>query len=160
MKTDKVKPVFTVQKVVPYNGNKKFEQYLKPSFSSSAASLSYLVKSRKAVKRKSKASYIRSWFMENFRNFCNTTSLHGFNYITRLDLSKNERLFWFIITIISIIVSISLVMVSYVWNGETPTVTVIESSHYPTWNIPFPAVTLCNFNKISKTKALNMAKAL
>ncbi|XP_061398250.1 sodium channel protein Nach [Musca vetustissima] len=154
----KTKPIFAIKNVVPYNSS--FDHYMKSSFSTTATSMAYLEKSAKANKPKNKTQTVKSWFMENFRNFCNTTSLHGFNYITRMDLSPNERFFWLIVTIIAIIVSISLVIVSYVWNGETPTVTVIESSHYPTWNIPFPAVTLCNFNKISKTKVENMASAL
>ncbi|XP_059221727.1 pickpocket protein 11 [Stomoxys calcitrans] len=155
---NKIKPVYDIKTVVPYRQN--FEQYPKPSFSSTVASSNFPKKLRKSSKPKTKVQHIKKWFMENFRNFCNTTSLHGFNYITRLDLSKNERFFWLFITIISIIVSIVLVMISYIWNRETPTVTVIESSHYPTWNIPFPAVTLCNFNKMSKTKSMNMAKVL
>ncbi|KAH8404950.1 hypothetical protein KR222_011498 [Zaprionus bogoriensis] len=97
---------------------------------------------------------IRSWFTESLRNYCQTTSLHGFSYITRQDISRNERYFWLIIVLAAIAAAISLVLVSLHANRETPTVTVIESAHFPTWNIPFPAVTICNFNKISKTKAL------
>ncbi|XP_030377305.1 pickpocket protein 11 [Scaptodrosophila lebanonensis] len=97
----------------------------------------------------------KRWFSENLSNYCQTTSLHGFSYITRPDISHGERLFWLGIVILAIITSIVLVLISWYWNRETPTVTVIESSHFPTWNIPFPAITVCNFNKISKTKALN-----
>ncbi|EDW13421.2 pickpocket protein 11 [Drosophila mojavensis] len=97
---------------------------------------------------------IRIWFMDSLRNFCQTTSLHGFSYITRPDISRNERCFWLGVVIAAIISAISLVLTSWYSNRETPTVTVIESSHFPTWNIPFPAVTICNFNRVSKTKAL------
>ncbi|XP_017472042.1 PREDICTED: pickpocket protein 11 [Rhagoletis zephyria] len=103
-------------------------------------------------------SPVRHWFLENLRNYCNSTSLHGFNYITLKGSTANERYFWIIIVIISIIVSIVLVIVSWNWNRATPTVTVIESAHFPTWNIPFPAVTICNFNKISKVKAMTLAR--
>ncbi|KAH8413166.1 hypothetical protein KR009_008633 [Drosophila setifemur] len=96
------------------------------------------------------------WFSENMRNYCQTTSLHGFSYITRQDISRGERLFWLVVVILAIITSIVLVVVSWYWSQQTPTVTVIESSHFPTWNIPFPAVTICNFNKISRLKALAM----
>ncbi|XP_068141009.1 sodium channel protein Nach [Drosophila tropicalis] len=96
---------------------------------------------------------VTKWFRENLRNYCQTTSLHGFNYITRQDISRYERWFWILVVFLAIITSIVLVIVSWYSNRETPTVTVIESSHFPTWNIPFPAVTICNFNKISKTKA-------
>ncbi|KAH8263083.1 hypothetical protein KR044_004239 [Drosophila immigrans] len=101
---------------------------------------------------------IWNWFTESLRNYCQTTSLHGFSYITRQDISRNERYFWLFVVVSAIIASITLVLVSLYANRETPTVTVIESSHFPTWNIPFPAVTICNFNKISKNKALNLMR--
>ncbi|ALC39113.1 ppk16, partial [Drosophila busckii] len=103
-----------------------------------------------------RCSQIYEWFADNLRNYCQTTSLHGFNYITRKDISRNERLFWLIVVVAAVIAAIALVLVSWYWNSETPTVTVIESSHFPTWNIPFPAVTVCNFNKISKHRALDL----
>ncbi|EDV94102.1 GH25068 [Drosophila grimshawi] len=103
---------------------------------------------------------VRSWFMDNLRNYCQTTSLHGFSYITRQDISRNERLFWLGVVIAAIIAAITLVLVSWYSNRETPTVTVIESSHFPTWNIPFPAVTICNFNRVSKTKATDLLQKL
>ncbi|KAM8715103.1 hypothetical protein ACLKA7_002189 [Drosophila subpalustris] len=99
---------------------------------------------------------IKNWFTDSLRNYCQTTSLHGFSYITRQDISRNERCFWLAVVLAAIAASIILVLVSLYANRETPTVTVIESSHFPTWNIPFPAVTICNFNKISKTKALSL----
>ncbi|XP_054744361.1 pickpocket protein 11-like [Anastrepha obliqua] len=105
-------------------------------------------------------SAVRHWFAENLRNYCNSTSLHGFNYVTLKGSTANERRFWIATVIVSIIISIVLVTVSWFSNRENPTVTVIESAHYPTWNIPFPAVTICNFNKISKMKALILAKIL
>ncbi|XP_004533303.1 pickpocket protein 11 [Ceratitis capitata] len=105
-------------------------------------------------------SPLRHWFMENLRNYCNSTSLHGFNYITLKTATANERHFWIAIVIVSIITSIVLVLVSWFWNRETPTVTVIESAHFATWAIPFPAVTICNFNKISKMKAFKLARTL
>ncbi|XP_011199425.2 pickpocket protein 11 [Bactrocera dorsalis] len=117
---------------------------------------------RKASRLRQLASFspVRHWLVENMRNYCNSTSLHGFNYITLKGSTANERHFWIGVVIISIIISIVLVIVSWFWNRETPTVTVIESAHFPTWNIPFPAVTICNFNKISKMKALKLARTL
>lgn len=103
---------------------------------------------------------IGEWFTENMRNYCQTTSLHGFSYITRQDISRRERCFWLVVVILAIITSIVLVVVSWYWSQETPTVTVIESSHFPTWNIPFPAVTICNFNKISRSKALTLLQQM
>lgn len=42
-------------------------------------------------------------------------------------------------------------------NTETPTITVIESTHHPISNVYFPAVTICNMNSISKKQAISVA---
>lgn len=34
---------------------------------------------------------------------------------------------------------------------------VIENTHYATWNVPFPAITICNMNKISSEAAAQVA---
>lgn len=167
--TNKIEPIFTIHHVLPYTHHQQHLQHQhkfgKNSFTSTATTL----QSRKShhhhhhhKKKKSRLTLksVQSWFMQNLSNYCNTTSLHGFNYLTRPDMTKRERYFWLFVVIVSIIVSIVLVIVSYLWNRETPTVTVIESSHHPTWDIPFPAVTFCNFNKISREKALGLVKVL
>lgn len=58
---------------------------------------------------------------------------------------------------IATISALVLLFISWKWNLETPTVTVIESTHYPISNVHFPAVTICNMNKISAKRALEMA---
>lgn len=153
----KVQPISTIQ-VMP---NIRYEE--KWRIDNSATSAATSLDSKKttvAAKRPISWHYIKKWFMQNLCNYCNTTSLHGFTYITRSDLTFKERFFWICIVIVSIIVSAVLVIVSVVWNRETATVTVIESSHHPTWNIPFPAITFCNFNKISRKEALSLVKVL
>ena len=37
---------------------------------------------------------------------------------------------------------------------ESPVLTSLDSNYYPLKNIPFPAVTICNVNKVSKKKLL------
>uniref|UniRef100_A0A1A9UYA5 Pickpocket protein 19 n=1 Tax=Glossina austeni TaxID=7395 RepID=A0A1A9UYA5_GLOAU len=97
----------------------------------------------------------------NHTNFCQSTSLHGFSYIARDDLTKAERIFWIIAVFAALITCMALMLAAYFWNSNSiPTVTVIDSSHYPIWQVPFPAITLCNFNKISKRKALQLLKIM
>lgn len=100
------------------------------------------------------------WIVDALKGYCNTTGLHGFNYITRSNTTRGEKIFWIIVVIIAIITAIALVAVSSQWNSETPTVTVFESTHFSTWNIPFPAISICNFNKVSRRKAMHQARIL
>lgn len=54
--------------------------------------------------------------------------------------------------------SIVLLWISWNLSAETPTLTVIETTNHPIGNIHFPAVTICNMNKIAASRALNLAK--
>lgn len=65
-----------------------------------------------------------------------------------------------VIVIFALITSVVLLVISWQWNAQTPTTTVIENTHYATWNIPFPAVTICNMNKISAAAALKLSARL
>lgn len=88
-----------------------------------------------------------SWFSQSFREFCSATALHGYSYIVRKDISKWERYYeplkmyfmlnfafnrigWGVIIVAALITSIILLWISWEWNAETPTTTVIESTHY------------------------------
>jgi amiloride-sensitive sodium channel len=53
-------------------------------------------------------------------------------------------------------------MMKIVWQRfhESPTVTTVETTTYPIWNIPFPAVTLCDNNKVYQPAAMKLAANL
>ncbi|VVC31619.1 Epithelial sodium channel [Cinara cedri] len=61
------------------------------------------------------------------------------------------RLFWTIITVVSSGVGALLAYLMLYRYSISPTVTTLETYSYPTWKIPFPAVTLCNVNKVRKS---------
>lgn len=58
------------------------------------------------------------------------------------------------------ITAILLLFISLKWHLNTRTLTVIESTHYPIWNVYFPAITICNFNKISANRAREVATSM
>jgi amiloride-sensitive sodium channel len=61
-----------------------------------------------------------------------------------------------------ICITVAAIMMRIVWLrfDESPTVTTVETTTYPIWNLPFPAVTLCNNNKIYKSAAITLANNL
>lgn len=59
--------------------------------------------------------------------------------------------------IIATLVSIFLLILSWQWNTIIPTETVIESPHFATWNIIFPAITFCSINRITASVANQLA---
>lgn len=81
-------------------------------------------------------------------------------------------------------VSFAVVLILLVWDRfqSTPTITTIETNNYPIWNVPvspntrmdnknqlivyayhdlqFPAVTLCNINKVHRPATMNITEKL
>lgn len=60
----------------------------------------------------------------------------------------------------ALIIAIALLCVSWLWGAGTPTITLIESTHHPIPNVHFPAITICNMNKISAKRAAELAQRM
>jgi len=64
-----------------------------------------------------------------------------------------RRVLWVIVVLLGLIGA--GVMVCAHWENYVvnPTRISIETNYYPTWRLPFPALTLCNVNRIFRSKA-------
>lgn len=114
-------------------------------------------KGKKTKSEKSKKIIKSFWkaFFDRCSAYCAITSIHGWGHMVRLDFAKWERWIWAFFCFTSIVVASTLLWMSLSISAETPTMTIIESTHHPTWAIPYPAVTICNLNKID---SVNMEK--
>lgn len=121
-----------------------FENYLKPKF-------------EEKLSDKKDEGFIgnRPWY-DSLRG----TSLEGFGHVFSEESNCAVKLFWVVVVIACFITSVVLLQLSFKWNSETPTVTVIDSLFNPVWNHYFPAVTICNTNRISLSAATNLASKL
>lgn len=56
---------------------------------------------------------------------------------------------------ISVGVGTSAYMVSNIYERYTThaTINILAETHYSTWRIPFPAVTICNNNRVLRSRA-------
>ncbi|KAF7381985.1 hypothetical protein HZH66_013417 [Vespula vulgaris] len=95
-------------------------------------------------------------FKNQAREFCLATGLHGYKYVAQSQRSKIERIIWAIVLFGSLCCAIVLMKIAWDYYASHPTLTVIETTHRGIWNYPFPAVTICNINRIS----LNLTRSL
>ncbi|XP_037808930.1 pickpocket protein 11-like [Lucilia sericata] len=91
-----------------------------------------------------------------FEIYCEMASIHGF--INFVGATTWQRAFWFLVVLTAVVMSGFILLLSHFMNTNTPTILYSESTQYPTWSIPFPAVTICNLNRISKRRAEYLAQ--
>lgn len=77
------------------------------------------------VDRSGRRFNYRGWFVKQLQDLCNVTALHGYSQIVRSGYSALERTVWSCAVVASTLCAITLLMISWSWNVETPTVTVI-----------------------------------
>ncbi|XP_044764367.1 sodium channel protein Nach-like isoform X2 [Coccinella septempunctata] len=93
---------------------------------------------------------------EAFRQFSKSSSLCGYRYLT--EGSALERFIWLLIHLTSLSSVIYLNL--YMWQMfiTDPTIVTLEKFTLPIREVPFPGVSICNINRISKKAAYAMAK--
>uniref|UniRef100_A0A182PHT5 Sodium channel protein Nach n=1 Tax=Anopheles epiroticus TaxID=199890 RepID=A0A182PHT5_9DIPT len=101
--------------------------------------------------------------VQTFWIFCENSSLHGLRYIGRNKAIRGYtplRFVWSVIAVVSL--AFTLFLSSSAWEQfrSNPTLTTIETTSYPVSLIAFPAVTLCNINKIHSGRAEELQKNL
>ncbi|KAL4713277.1 hypothetical protein ACJJTC_018625, partial [Scirpophaga incertulas] len=89
---------------------------------------------------------------EVFLDFANNTTLHGLKYITKAGLRIVERLFWLMIFITSVSMSLYFIYCTW-WKWRTSPIIVSFSEKYvPVEMIPFPSVTICPQVKFKQSR--------
>ncbi|KAK7583871.1 hypothetical protein V9T40_004834 [Parthenolecanium corni] len=85
------------------------------------------------------------------RQFCKTTSLHGFNFFIDNDNPVVERIFW-LVALIFVYACCGYLMKNGVQNWlSSQAVMSMENSPTTVASVPFPAITICNTNQIKST---------
>lgn len=105
--------------------------------------------------------FVRS-FVENTRDFCDVSSLHGMRLLGIQFNSFNKdckptRIVGFMFWLTAIIIGsvLGLILMNKIWQrySVNPTITTIETKNYPISSVLFPGVTICNINVVSRPQA-------
>jgi len=59
------------------------------------------------------------------------------------------RIIWAIAVFLSLGCAIVLMKMAWNYYATHPTLTVIETTHHGIWRYPFPAITVCDINRMS-----------
>ncbi|XP_021692928.1 pickpocket protein 28 isoform X2 [Aedes aegypti] len=103
---------------------------------------------------------VRYSFKRELFQLWNTITTHCYRHLVQKDRSIWERLMWLLILIVETFALIAILISA--WNSFTsnPLITTLHDTLYPIKYVPFPAISLCNNNRISRSAATHYAEEL
>lgn len=105
---------------------------------------------RETTKSKLKVESSKSSFKENFLEYLTNSTLHGLRYIGTVTLSVVERVFFGLAFVMVICLAAYFISNIYQKWTSSPVIIGLDPVSTNIKEIPFPAVTLCNMNQVSK----------
>ncbi|KAK4878227.1 hypothetical protein RN001_010733 [Aquatica leii] len=100
-------------------------------------------------------------FTKTKTDFFRKSTLHGFKHLLkRNDRTLLERYFWYCVLVIALYCTVTLLLFSWNQFVEEPTVIILENPHFPISLVPFPGISICDLNKISRRKVETFSKEL
>ncbi|XP_077296666.1 sodium channel protein Nach-like [Arctopsyche grandis] len=94
------------------------------------------------------------------KEYLENSTLAGCKRIVEPRRHLAERLIWLVVICLAICGAAH--MVKLIWKDfvQNPTVVSLESDQYPVWKIPFPAIAICNVNKLSRSRIETFANSM
>ncbi|CAH1102335.1 unnamed protein product [Psylliodes chrysocephalus] len=112
------------------------------------------------LKNKERKKGFWSVVYETYKDFAENTSIHGLKYTVMKEIGTWEKSFWTIVVLSGFVTSVYLTFLFWERYVSNPTRTTIMSYYAPTSMIQFPAVTICNINRIMDSKVDTFMKTL
>ncbi|XP_037034912.1 pickpocket protein 19-like [Bradysia coprophila] len=81
--------------------------------------------------------------------YCLNSSVHGLRYLVEPTVKANERFVWFVLISLAFCGTLYVSLLLQVRYSTNKLATVVESTMYPVASIPYPAVTICNNNRVN-----------
>lgn len=111
-------------------------------------------------------------FFSCIEQFLLETSLHGMKHIAKKNYEKEDtkvaariktiigNYSWIFVTVSGALFSLYMMNLVWVRFVNTPTVTTVETINNPISEVPFPAVTVCNINKVHFSNTARISEIL
>ncbi|XP_048507329.1 pickpocket protein 19-like [Athalia rosae] len=100
------------------------------------------------------------YLLNTLVRYCKRSSLHGLNYIVEPGAHLMDRLIWSVLFITSVVSAGAVIYLLSTRFKSASTSTVVETTNYPIWNLPFPSVTFCPSSRIDWQKAMEIEKEM
>ncbi|KAL5275289.1 hypothetical protein ACFFRR_001294 [Megaselia abdita] len=116
------------------------------------------VTSQNATVEKTNSDSLKSRWKKCYYDYCESTSIHGIQYLGEKERPMLEKLFWMLIFLV--FMYCCSILISNVYNkwNETPVIVSFSEKSTPVWQIPFPAVTICSETKEEKQHEFDFTK--
>lgn len=111
-------------------------------------------------KRPSTSAAYSSTFSGRLNIFLENITVHCYNHLVQYDRTGWERVMWLAVHFIFGTASIAIITTAWIEFNTNPLVTRLQDTLYPSANVHFPAVTICDVNRVSKQRALKLASEL
>ncbi|KAK3913181.1 Pickpocket protein 28 [Frankliniella fusca] len=92
-------------------------------------------------------------WVETAQQYCQSSSLHGLRYVGDTGISPVERCFWVVSFALAVIVAAYFITDIYQRWENSPVINSVAPVATPIFQIPFPAITICNMNRARRTIA-------
>uniref|UniRef100_A0A8W7PMB8 Uncharacterized protein n=1 Tax=Anopheles coluzzii TaxID=1518534 RepID=A0A8W7PMB8_ANOCL len=99
-------------------------------------------------------------FKEELLQLFNSITAHCYRQLAQQDRSLSERLFWLLMLILEAATLIAIIISAWGKFTANPLITTLHDTIYPIVLVPFPAISLCNNNRISRAAAVRYAGQL
>ena len=112
------------------------------------------IKSRSGIRDKKESS---ARIYQRTLEFCQQTSLHGWQYL-QSEIGIVRKVLWFFLIFGHYIAAAYLIWMNYNEFNRATTITTIESTTAPLKDVRFPSVYVCNLNSVTKSfmKEINL----